>query len=85
MDTINFLFFEFFDDCQNDACALLQTLARHTRLGGTFTLVCSVTVDRHVMVELTWLIPNNMAILESRVVTPIAVPKLRLEIKCGVK
>jgi UDP-3-O-[3-hydroxymyristoyl] glucosamine N-acyltransferase len=36
-------------------------------------LVCSVTVEHNVMVELTWVIPNNAAINENRVVTPNAV------------
>lgn len=48
----------------------LQTLARHVRLGETFNLTCSVIVDFHVMVELTWTIPNQAAIKENRVTVP---------------
>ena len=45
-----------------------RTLARHVHLGVDIDLLCSVTVDFGVMVELSWTTPNKKALNENRVI-----------------
>ncbi|XP_059087174.1 vascular endothelial growth factor receptor 1-like [Tigriopus californicus] len=47
-----------------------RTLARQVQLGHTFTLVCSVTIDTGVMVELSWTTPNSKSMSTRRLIVP---------------
>jgi len=47
-----------------------QTMAKHVKRGDSFSLLCSVTVDSNVLVDLKWKLPNLNAFNESRVSTP---------------
>ena len=47
-----------------------DTLAQNISRGKTFTLVCSVTVDFGVIVDLSWTTPNGKAKSQGRLMAP---------------
>ena len=52
-----------------------KTLAKHVRLGETFTLTCLVTTELDVLAKLSWVTPNCRADTEARLIATPSVAK----------